>query len=233
MRNAQEPTGEERAFLRLLQKSALNDYPNPERIGCPGEAFLRQLATDRKSIPISDPRLDHVVHCSPCFQELTALRSHTGGGSGRRRKGILFALAAAAVLILAVGLWIAYRRSNHNRQRGVNKDSPIVAQISLQDRSIVRGATTDRETMEPLHLPRGQLRLTVLLPFGSDSGTYEVQILRDIQKPLLTAAGSAEIVNGVTKLNVSLNTSSLSGGKYMLGVRRPPLDWTYNPITIE
>ncbi|HWF45991.1 MAG TPA: hypothetical protein VG168_03210, partial [Bryobacteraceae bacterium] len=60
MGNEQEPTGEERELLDLLSESALNDYPNPERIGCPGEVFLRQLATDRKSVPIRDPRLDHV-----------------------------------------------------------------------------------------------------------------------------------------------------------------------------
>ena len=36
-----------------------------------------------------------------------------------------------------------------------------------------------------------------------------------------------------TKLTVTLNTSLLSRGQYMIGVRRPPLDWTYNPITVD
>jgi hypothetical protein len=234
MGNEQEPTGEERELLDLLSESALNDYPNPERIGCPGDSFLRQLANDRKSVPIRDARLDHVLHCSPCFREFTAFRAKRGHSSGRGRKEIVFALAAAAVLIVAVAIWIAYTHGNRNHLLETNSNStPIVAQIDLQDRSIMRGAPTTPEAKQPLHLPRGQLRLTVLLPFGSDAGTYEVQILRDIQKPLLTAAGSAEIVDGVTKLSVDLNTSALRPGKYMLGVRRLPLDWTYNPITVE
>jgi hypothetical protein len=234
MGNEQEPTGEERELLDLLSESALNDYPNPERIGCPGEVFLRQLATDRKSVPIRDPRLDHVLHCSPCFREFTAFRAKQERSSQRGHKGILFALAAAAILIVAMAIWIAYTRGNRNRTPDTNTNAtPIVAQIDLQDRSIMRGAPTSPEARQPLHIPRGQLRLTVLLPFGSDAGTYEVQILQDVQKPLVTAAGHADIEDGVTKLSVRINTSSLSRGKYMLGVCRPPLDWTYNAITVE
>ena len=38
-------------LLEVFEQSSLQDYPNPDRIGCPGQPFLRKLAFDRKSIP--------------------------------------------------------------------------------------------------------------------------------------------------------------------------------------
>lgn len=232
MANESEPTGEEREFLDLLAESALNDYPNPDRIGCPGDEFLRRLATDRKSVSLRDPRLDHVVHCSPCFREFTAFQAKAAKRTGKH-KTILFAFAAAAALVIAVTLWIPFIHGRGNSGTQGANSTPIVAQINLQDRSIVRGGSSGSGEKGTLHLPRGRLKLTVLLPFGSDAGTYQIQILQDVQRPLLTAVGTAEIVDGVTKLTVSLNTSSLNRGKYMLGVRQPPLDWTYSPIMVD
>ena len=45
---------QERAILDLFEKASLNDYPNPERIGCPGDDFLKQLVRNRRSIKTSD-----------------------------------------------------------------------------------------------------------------------------------------------------------------------------------
>src|SRR6185437_3622392 len=90
--------GEERQLLRLLAESALNDYPNPERIGCPGQDFLRTLACRRKLIPVSDPRLDHVVHCSPCFREFSNLQA----AAKRRRNRRWTAITTVAALIAIV-----------------------------------------------------------------------------------------------------------------------------------
>jgi hypothetical protein len=109
----------------------------------------------------------------------------------------------------------------------------IIAQINLQTHSITRGGPVPPQENERILVPRGQLRLTILLPSGSDEGTYHVQVLREIDEPLITSSGHAEVVEGVTKLSVYLNTSSLSPGKYMLGTRHPPLDWVYNPITVQ
>jgi hypothetical protein len=108
-----------------------------------------------------------------------------------------------------------------------------MAQINLQNRSITRGDAPPSQRNETILVPRGQLKLTILLPFGSEAGTYDVEILKEVDKPLITRSGQAEISDGVTKLIVSLNTSSLPAGKYLLGIRQRPLDWTLNPITIE
>src|SRR4051812_9962975 len=97
MADTWDSSGEERHFLDLLAKSALNDYPNPERVGCPGREFLRTLAFNRKSIPLTDFRLDHVVHCSPCFRELTEMKAI--GNTRRTRTWATLGIAAAVLVI--------------------------------------------------------------------------------------------------------------------------------------
>jgi hypothetical protein len=221
---------EERELLDLLAKSALNDYPNPQRTGCPGREFLERLAFSRESILLSNPRLDHIVHCSPCFRELSDIKT----ALQKRKRAIWIGLAAAAALILiAVGVWWsgAFGRLKSPGRDG--KLAPIIAEIDLQNSSIPRGSRSDSQQNRPIVIPRGQLRLTILLPFGSDAGTYEIQMFKEVGKPLITSAGQAATGNGVTKLDVHVNTSLLAPGSYLLGVRQPPLESVFNPITIR
>jgi hypothetical protein len=221
--------GEERELFQLLAKSALNDYPNPERLGCPGQGFLRTLAFHRKSIPLNDSRLDHVVHCSPCFREVTDIKA-----AGKRRRNTVWAGigAAAAIVVIGVALWASGVVARHPSPNGTSSN-PIIAQINLQNRSITRGGSAPSQQNETILVPKGQLKLTILLPFGSEAGTYEVQILKEVDKPLIIRSGPAEISDGVTKLIISLNTSPLPAGKYLLGIRQRPLDWAFNSIMIE
>ncbi len=219
--------GKERKILQLFAESALNDYPNPERIGCPGQEFLRALAFCRNSIPVGDPRLDHVVHCSPCFREFTAFQS-----AARHRRNARWAAIStiAAVIAIAVALWLTSIFGRSTSDSGVNGPT-IVAEINLQNRPITRGAPRFPQQNE-IMIPRGQLKLTILLPFGSGEGSYDVQILKEVDKALIATSGRAAIVEGVTRLSIFLNTSSLPSGKYLLGIRHPPLDWAFSLITI-
>ncbi len=118
MANPWNPTEEERKLLELLKESALHDYPNPERNGCPGRDFLTQLAFRRSSIRATDPRVDHVVHCSPCFRELTEIQRQ---GPRKRRQAPMIAVAAAAVLAIIASFWI-FRRTHSNE---IDNGSPI------------------------------------------------------------------------------------------------------------
>ena len=222
--------GEERELLELLAKSALNDYPNPERIGCPGRDFLERLAFNRKSIPLSDPRLDHVVHCSPCFRELTDIRA---SAKKKRRATWIGAAIAAALVLVGAGVWLTGGLRRIGTPGGTGTSARMVAQIDLQNASRHRGAPSQSQEKGVSPIPRGPLELTILLPFGSDAGRYDVEIFKEIGKPLISSSGNAVIGNGVTKLNVSVDTSSLSPGSYLLGIRQSPLGWDFNAITVR
>ena len=92
---------------RRFQEEILNNYPNPERKGCPGSDVLRSLAERALTESIeNDPNWQHVTHCSECYREFLALRSnnepegsvparsaqmeHRGNGAGCRSGNDLF-----------------------------------------------------------------------------------------------------------------------------------------------
>lgn len=50
------------------------DFPNPQRIGCPGHGFLLALAAGRRDDQ-SAQVLSHIRECAPCFDGLNRLRA--------------------------------------------------------------------------------------------------------------------------------------------------------------
>jgi hypothetical protein len=49
------------------------DFPNPQRIGCPGHDSIVALAVCRRDAQ-SAVVLAHIRQCAPCFDELKTLR---------------------------------------------------------------------------------------------------------------------------------------------------------------
>ena len=49
-----------------LQESALREFPNPERVGCPDAETLAGMS--RRIIQMTQDQLHHVTHCSPGSQ---------------------------------------------------------------------------------------------------------------------------------------------------------------------
>lgn len=74
---------------RLLQeyrRAVLTEYPNPTRNNCPSTEALCDLAEHllrRKELK-RDLRWKHALQCSPCYEELIALRDNYS--VGRRDK---------------------------------------------------------------------------------------------------------------------------------------------------
>jgi hypothetical protein len=69
-----EPLSDEeiQEIHRFFQDAALREYPNPERIGCPGREILAEIAN--LTPPSLHPAYEHVSHCSPCLAEMLELR---------------------------------------------------------------------------------------------------------------------------------------------------------------
>src|SRR5258708_27008848 len=90
-----------------LQESALREFPNPERIGCPDPETLGGMS--RRIIQMTQDQLHHVTHCSPCFQTFLAIRQEM-----RQRRVVRFRIAAvacAAALVLgAIIYWTGVGR---------------------------------------------------------------------------------------------------------------------------
>jgi hypothetical protein len=192
-------------------------YPNPNRVGCPPRADLIALA--RRERPLGDPAYDHLKECSPCYLEGRAIQEADAG----RRRILAWAAAAVAAVLAGTGALIF--------TNGGASDTQIRAQLDLRPHAIMRGEPqTDRP---PLTLPRGRVSLTVLLPTGSDPGTYDVEIRDSNATPKVVAVGRAELRNRITTVDVEVPTGSLSPGAYQLAIRQRGAGWQEFPLRIE
>jgi hypothetical protein len=72
--------GSEKELLEAFERIIHEDFPNPQRIGCPGgEALLRLV---EESGPVQQKGLlAHIRQCAPCFDELKELRHKAGNQS--------------------------------------------------------------------------------------------------------------------------------------------------------
>ena len=67
---SETPEEKSRRVQGVLQEAVLRNYPNPDRVGCPGRAALEELARMANRIEALDtPHWKHVTHCSPCYAE--------------------------------------------------------------------------------------------------------------------------------------------------------------------
>src|SRR5437879_11888859 len=163
LKEQEEFNGEEKRIFDLLNKGLSRDFPNPQRIGCPGSASLKSIALHKLPLAKADPWLDHFSSCSPCFQEFSEIRKQA---AGQRRQTQMW-LAAAAMVILAVAGWMWVR----SRPSG---QTAAVVVLDLRGRATVRGENPAETSQPPLEVARNARTLNLELPIGSNEGTYDV-----------------------------------------------------------
>jgi hypothetical protein len=221
---------QDRKMLKLLEEAALHDHPNPDRVGCPGTDFLKRLANDRRSISISDPALDHVANCSPCFREFAGYRDRAKRARVSRRT----AMVAGATILIAGTAATVNSLLDRSKPPESTGDQFEPAEFNMFNDSAERGASEKELRGRPSpNLPRKRLNLLITLPFASPEGDYEVQVMGPGGATGLKASGPAHILNGKTLLRVRLDLTKLQPDTYKLGIRRVPYDWTSQPVNIR
>jgi hypothetical protein len=217
------PKAADKHLLDVLRQGLAKEFPNPERIGCPGSAILKRIAQGRVSLAEAEPWLDHLGSCSPCFQEFREFRRQWT--SQRRR--VQFWVAAAAVLVFAVAgwFWVSTRHSDS----AVPNETAV---LDLRERSVVRGQNPTEIGQAPLEVPRTAKHLVLDLPIGSREGPYDVGVLSEAGDQILSATGTAQLHDRTTRLQVDVDVSRVQPGAYFLGVRQPTLEWARYPIRV-
>jgi hypothetical protein len=85
-KRAKTPLSEEK-LLALGRKHFSEDFPNPERRGCPPKDQLRLLADDPHMA--KESALNHISSCSPCYRDysrfLQARKAKLRSKPARRR----------------------------------------------------------------------------------------------------------------------------------------------------
>ena len=148
---------------RVLLKG---EYPNPDRVGCPGPAALQALAERKTDLRSAWEWVLHVGSCSPCFAEYTAFQEKV-----KRRKAVELVLAGAALLILvggAAGLWKANWFQGMGEKPNFATVTPFQKfTLDLRNWLVLRGERPPSANTGPIQLPRVRLDMTILLPAGS------------------------------------------------------------------
>lgn len=209
-------------MLDILRQGLATEFPNPERIGCPGSALLKGIAQGKVSLTEAEPWLDHLGSCSPCFLEFKEFRRQS---VIQRRRVLTWAVASAAVLLFAVGGWL-WVRARHS------VEATDTAVLDLRERSVARGQTQAEAGQAPLEIPRSVKYLIIDLPIGSKEGPYDVGLLTETGDLLLHSTGAADLHDHITELRVDVDLSSIRKGTYFLGVRQAGLEWTRYPIRV-
>jgi len=234
-RNRRFSRREEKQILKLAAEVSRTEYPNPERTGCPSPETLKALAQRQIPLQETEPIVDHIGTCSPCFTQYWDYRR---GHKRRKSATVLFvclALIALAGILVSRVWWQLSPQSKRERQ--IAKDLPkrqLYRQLvlDLRDWSPTRGDRPASPRPE-LRLPREAIQLSIYLPIGSEDGTYDVQLKPSQQPPLLETRGAARLRDHLEILEVRMDTSRFAPGSYILRLRLLPADWSEYPVQLE
>ena len=190
--------------------------------------MLRAIAFRKMDRSTAKQWDSHLMQCSPCFVEYIAFRDQA-----RRVHRIRRLATAAAIAIVCVGLWLAFRagifrtsRTGQVADHGTVSYQPKLA--DLRDLAPLRGV--EGKPPAPIELSRGYVDLTLYLPIGSEAGQYEAEVAERLDQPLATAAGTATLRDGVAVLDIKLDLTRLHPGLYLLAIRQAGQSWA--PYTV-
>lgn len=205
----------------MLGRGLLKDFPNPERIGCPGADVLKKIASHDMPLSEAEKWFDHFGSCSPCYADFKRFAEMHEW----RRRRTLLAVAAGAVLAATVASWAVL----HNRNQSLFAQTAV---LDLRDRSPARGTVVD-PSEQPLELTHTIKNLKILLPLGSREGSYDVRVVTPLGGEVAQSSGTAKLSEHVNSLQVALTLDSLRPGKYTLQVRRPESEWVSYPLLLH
>src|SRR5450755_2038349 len=147
-----------RELHRIAQEAALEAYPNPARIGCPGRDILREVAAS--PWPADHEAYNHIKECSPCLREMLELGKAMDREKKRRRLYRISAIAAGLVLICGIFIqWWKMQNASHS--------VGVIAQWNLQSASALRGVEDYQQRIH-LEAPPRRGIIAVVLPLGSE-----------------------------------------------------------------
>lgn len=144
---------------------------------------------------------------------------------GTQRSRAVMWLAAAAVVLIAIGgwLWVLNRPS---------AQTAAVVVLDLRGRATVRGESPTDASQRPLEIPHGARQVQLELPVGSNEGTYDLALLNANGAELFRSTGTAKLEDHIAVLRAEFDLSGVSPGSYFLGLRQQGMEWTRFPIRV-
>ncbi|MGH9328347.1 MAG: hypothetical protein ACRD2B_16890 [Terriglobia bacterium] len=165
----------------------------------------------------------HMSRCSPCYSDFARFRK-----AAQRERRLKAVGIAAIIVIIFFASWFVVKSRRHT----VGTYTAVV--LDLRNRLVLRGVPeAGEQAQQPLMLLRGIDNVSLYLPTGSRTGTYDVGVFEEPGRPLVSAAGTATTEGNLTVLKARLDVSKLNSGHYLLAIRPPGVDWSYYPLVTK
>jgi len=203
---------------RLLQQAVLDNYPNPERRGCPGDGVLQEVA--RRQVPIHDQDWEHITHCSPCFRQFLDLRQEMTVVRSRLVRRNRFVLGGVFAVIAAAGVLLLTKPSQHPE---ANVVAEAHTDVDMRPFSVTRSGSDQKTPAKEFAgvLDRKRNQLNVILPVGADEGNYEVRLMDDdLHRIVTSGTTTASFRDHLVRLQVDFDLTNVQPGRYVLASRR-------------
>lgn len=224
---AETPEQKYNRIAAAVQQTILNNFPNPNRVGCPGDVRVREVAA--RTAIVEDDVWQHITHCSECYREFLAAKEELRGTSRRART---LGLIGGTVLLMIVAAFAGYRYIGDSGRAHENVAAMYVpAALNLHDFSEVRGSDKQVQRQTPT-LPRRALDLTVTLPFASEAGSYEFELTGADGRVIRRGTANAAIRNGDTAFTTRFDLRGIAPGTYQFAWRREPFGWASTPVKV-
>lgn len=214
-------------FTRM-QEYVLENYPNPQRIGCLDHETLRQFVMVPEQLDLKDPKYLHIVKCAECTRELIELRqlreAALENDSSKPEKVIfrsspllanrllvMLALSVCAVAIIAFVMW---KHPSAPGARATDQETVIALTVDLSDAGVTRSVERPSPNTV-IFLPRRKIALHLILPYYSPAGDYRISIT-SVSAPnrIEATANASAVAHGPhTELSVDLDLRKIAGDK--------------------
>jgi hypothetical protein len=220
----------EKRLVRMAGDAVREDYPNPERIGCPGSDAVEAVVARRLAFPDFDDVVDHIATCAPCLEEYNRRRL-------RRKLRNVGVVVVGCAGLLVLGLFWKYGPANQPRPReAVAKQAPaavLTATLDYRNWTAERSGQSQPRLAETPHLARTQLDLTIDLPIGTEDAVYTVQFRSDSDKTVAEAVGNATWDGTAEVLKIKTDLRNVLAGAYTVAIRSADSSWHLYPVILE
>lgn len=216
-------------WLKRCRKELVlgSDVSSPQT-SCPDEEFLRSLARKSPSIDLLDPKVDHVASCQTCMRRIGTLQEEVT----RYRRRFRLAFVVVSLAILAGVVWLI--KGGRVKHGGQDEVAVLSDTIDLSAAGTYRGDKPVQ--VNPVILPRGVVRLTVVLPRFSTGGDYLISVTKGpAETGSIAAAGAASSGNDIHRtVTVTLDLRSAPLGRHFLSTTREQEQASYYyPVEIR
>jgi hypothetical protein len=222
----------ERDLLRAAKKALPEEFPNPERLGCPDPSTLQAIAVHELSTPDIDDWVDHIATCSQCFAAYNAYRNAYTSRRNRRRVGALVAAFAVLLASWLLGRKVLFPTEHHPEQ--IAESTPRTAILDFRNRTSDRSVQDSPKVPPEIpHLSQSLLNVQIRLPLGTEDGQYSLEFRNSGGGIAVRTTGTAVWDGTNETLSARIDLRAIEPGRYTLAIRKGAESWRQYSIIVD